>query len=434
MALSAAMASWIGVTLLAGSLLLLDDGQPFPGWRALPPTMGAALLIFAGEFSSACPVRMLRWRPVVVIGVLSYSAYLWHWPLFALYRYGYGEPGILAATMLIAITMALAAVSYRYIEIPTRQSHATFASLVVRQLVAPASILTAASLVVVYGERFGVPLASSHYRFELAQLREITRPAYTFDWICQRQRLTPSELLDARCVSGKSKDAHVAVLMLGDSNAAHYVPMVREIANEAGFSFRNIAIGSCPPLLVNAEPFVDARRIRDCRDSMKLVLTMVPRFPVLIVSASWVAYQERSPEFLDQVEAALRDLAGQGHIVILLGRAPILEGFDRRCAEKALRVPFKQCTDIPQPLSTSVIELNTRLRQFAERTPNVRYFDGNDYLCPNRMCRQKGASGLPRFFDSGHLSVSGATELAQMILQRDGIPGPFADSAAWSAP
>ncbi|HWN84944.1 MAG TPA: acyltransferase, partial [Vicinamibacterales bacterium] len=87
--------SWIGLAgavAIGTSLFLYNDATIFPGVRALVPTLGTAALLFAGSQPHGGPVtRLLASKPFVAIGLISYSVYLWHWPLMAIYRYGYGE-------------------------------------------------------------------------------------------------------------------------------------------------------------------------------------------------------------------------------------------------------------------------------------------------------------------------------------------------------
>ena len=83
--------AWSGVALLIWSLFALSEMDRFPGLNAIPPTLGTALIIFAGHCQRGILFQALSVRPVVWVGLVSYSAYLWHWPLLAFVRYGFGE-------------------------------------------------------------------------------------------------------------------------------------------------------------------------------------------------------------------------------------------------------------------------------------------------------------------------------------------------------
>jgi peptidoglycan/LPS O-acetylase OafA/YrhL len=436
--LASRVAGWVGLALIGASLLAINRLDPFPGWLAIPPTLGAVLLILAGE-QRRTPIPGLASGPLVFIGKISYSAYLWHWPLFAFYRYGYGEPGWPAAIGLLGATLLLAWLSLELIERPTRGTGAGFAVVFGRQFVIPSVVVLVPAFAVVYANRIDLPLASEAYLTQLAAVRETTRPAFTHDWVCQRQRLSEKDLGDPRCVLGAPKDASQAnaepnTILWGDSNAAHYVPMVREFATQAGTRFRNVAVGSCPPILSDPAPFVEAHRLSDCNASATLMAEQIRKYPVVLIAAAWVSYDRRSPRLLESLSTLLHEMVARGQHVVLIGNAPVVTSFDARCQEKALRLPFKHCDMSDVPLPDNVKRINEKLRSLALDTAGVSYFDGNNYLCPEDKCKLLTATHLPRFIDVSHLSVQGSTELGRKVLSAQGLPDEFSGMKRRASP
>jgi peptidoglycan/LPS O-acetylase OafA/YrhL len=114
-----------GIELAAAAMILIpvmvyDSTTQFPGWTAIPPVLGSALLILVSR-SDTMVGRVLASRPFVFVGLLSYSAYLWHQPLYALSRMqGFAEHGWPAYAALIAATFVLAWLSWKYVEGPFR--------------------------------------------------------------------------------------------------------------------------------------------------------------------------------------------------------------------------------------------------------------------------------------------------------------------------
>ena len=219
-------------------------------------------------------------------------------------------------------------------------------------------------------------------------------------------------------------------ILWGDSNAAHYIGMIDAFAQEAGFRFRNVEVGSCSSVDADPTPFVDSKRRSDCLDSLNVVRPYVNEFPVVIMASSWLAYQSRSADFLPTVFATASELARKGKLIILI-KVPVIPGYYRLCREKALSYPFLDCPNITVPLSKEIADVYAKLRLFAEQTENVRYFDATSYLCPNQRCSAFGPDGEPKYFDSGHLTLAASSKLGAEIVSRDGVPGPFALISDW---
>ncbi|SIT09331.1 Peptidoglycan/LPS O-acetylase OafA/YrhL, contains acyltransferase and SGNH-hydrolase domains [Roseivivax lentus] len=117
-----------GLSVLALGAILLpialySEATPFPGLAALPPVLGAALLIWTGGFRTTPAARLLSLAPFVGVGLISYSLYLWHWPVLVAARLWVGD-GLLPATLVvgaIALSLALATLSWRFVERPFRR-------------------------------------------------------------------------------------------------------------------------------------------------------------------------------------------------------------------------------------------------------------------------------------------------------------------------
>lgn len=426
-----APAAAVGALLLAGSLIFLSEDNQFPGLFAVPPTLGVALLIFAGHCRDNWISRLLTLKPLIWIGLISYSAYLWHWPLLAFFRYGYGDVGVLAGVALFSLTILLAWLTYLYVEQPMRRSTESAVQVFVRQFAAPAAIVFVMAWGAVYADRLWPNLFKNEYRRQLADLRDQTRPAYQFDYVCQRQKITVKDTLDEHCKLGDDSGSGPLALLWGDSNAAHYIGMIGTFARASGVRFRNLEIGSCPPIVGDPKPFVDAHRVSDCRESLDAMRPIINESQVVIISASWLSYQAKSAKFLETFFDTAREMAGRGKLVILIGKAPEMVGFDRLCREKALSFPFLDCPTINLPLSPDVANINEKLHQFAQRTANVQYFDATHYLCPDGICSTHGRDGEPLYYDQSHLSMSASWKLGDEILMMDGVPVVFKLIADW---
>jgi len=430
---AALVIGWIGLSLIAGSLFLLTEDMVFPGFLALPPTLGAAMLILAGHCAHNRVSNFLAVKLLVWVGLVSYSAYLWHWPLLAFIRYGHGEVGVIPGIVVLILTFGLAWLSYLYIERPARSSRATAKMVFAVQYIVPAGAIAVLALGAMYIDGYGLRWQSEEYKSSLAALRDRTRPAYLFDYVCQRQRITAADIQNEHCVLGTKGAAQPKVILWGDSNAAHYVGVIGAIAREAGFSFRNIELGSCPPIFANPEPFVNAKRLPDCLGSAATIRVAIQAADIVIISASWTDYLKRSDNFLDIMFSTTQSLSDAGKQVILMAKAPVVTGYDRRCREKALSYPFLECSYGAASATAEVTSVNNRLKAYAERTPNVTYFDITPYLCPAGRCSAFDAAGKSLYYDPSHLSLQASWEIGELILSKVGVPEPFSRISFWPA-
>ncbi|MCB1887570.1 MAG: hypothetical protein KDH20_08175 [Rhodocyclaceae bacterium] len=273
---------------------------------------------------------------------------------------------------------------------------------------------------------YGMHAFSPDYRLALDNARERQRPAYGFRYICQRGRLTPADLRDPECVVGAPGEGEPAILLWGDSNASHYVGIVGAFAAQAGARFRNAENQSCPPIFGDPVPYLFDRDRANCIASIEAVRAHIDRYAVIVLAASWPGYAAAAEGFVDRLTETVLALVGRGKHVVLIGKAPVQNGVDRRCALKAARFPGVDCAVAPAQLDDDVKSINARLRQFAEGHTEVGYFDLTDALCRNQLCAAFDEQGESLYVDPHHLSLPAAWRLGRSMLARDGMPEAFA--------
>lgn len=116
---------YLGIALITASAFLLNDESVFPGLGAFPACLGAALLLASGFREGWCN-KFLTFKPVVYIGKVSYSFYLWHWPFLILAVYRDIQLTALNASLLVITSFAMASFSYHFVEQPFRKTRLTF--------------------------------------------------------------------------------------------------------------------------------------------------------------------------------------------------------------------------------------------------------------------------------------------------------------------
>lgn len=422
---------WLGAGLMFGSLVLLSEQDVFPGWTAVPPTLGTALIILSGLRQSGRLTRFLSFAPMVGIGLVSYSAYLWHWPILAFIRYGYGEVTFSSAVLAFLSTFLLAWLTYRYVEQPARRVRSSAVKVFAFQYVIPAGALAIVCLGAMYLDGYGLRNHLWNYRAELASTLERNAGAYSFDYVCQKQRIREFDLKDARCVVGPSPEEGARVILWGDSNASHYVGMLGSFAKAAGFNFRNVAVGACPGVDGDPEPFVWANRLADCRESLNVIRSAVEGYDVVIMASSWSRTGAEAVAFYEVISSTAQRLAAAGKLVILLGKIPTIDGYDHRCEEKALSVPFRDCPNPRNPVAPEIAEMNAKLKSLAANTENLAYFEATDYLCPGGICSAFDDKGLRVYRDFQHVMMNASWRFGEKILAAEGLPDAFAVIKPW---
>ncbi|MFO0690669.1 MAG: acyltransferase family protein [Myxococcota bacterium] len=421
--------AWLGLAAIGASLFGLSERDVFPGLRAIPPTAGTTLVILAGHFAPGRLSRLLALRPMVWIGLLSYSAYLWHWPLLAFLRYGHPDFGPLAGMAVFALTFVLAWATYRFVEQPARHVSWPFSRVFLLQYGLPGGALVLLAVVAMRLDGYGLQARDAEYRASLAAMQQQVLPPFHFPSVCQRQLATPALLEDPVCVVGAKGEAPPRAILWGDSNAAHYVGVLQAFAEAAGFRFRNVAVGACPAIDGDPAPLVLPHRLKDCRASLALVRPVVETYPVVVLAVSWIRYEDTERLFAD-AQATIRRLAGEGKQVVVLGKIPEIPGYDRRCREKALRYPGLVCPRWTSPVLPEIAAMNERLRAFAATVPNVAYYDVTEALCREGTCSAFDADGRALYYDTGHLTQEASLALGRAIVAREGVPAPFRAIAA----
>lgn len=414
-----------GLAMVLASAILVSEHGIFPGLAALPPTIGAALIILGGGIGGNPVSRLLSVTLLRGIGIISYPAYLWHWPLLAFYRYGYGEPGALAGPVLFVVALLLAALTYRYVEQPAKRIRAIRRKGVYAGFAASSFTLAALGTAFVYADRVFPSLLESDYARQLAAARALNLSTVHADDVCLRKVLTAADLANTHCAIGSGARPAKRVLLMGDSNAAHYVGIISAFAERGEFRFRNLEVGSCPPVIGDVSPFVQARRLVACTASHQVWSSAIAEADVLILGGAWSSYVQASSSFLPMFQAQVRQYAAMGKTVLILGKVPPIPAYDGLCREKAIRYPLMQCKAPPNEMPEDIARINSQLRRFAESVPNVRYFDVEAIICPGGKCSAYGVNKAGLYFDQSHLSVQGSLEIGRRIHEATGMPHAF---------
>lgn len=397
-----------GLALIAAGTALVGKTVLFPGWWALLPTVGAALLISAGPAA-----RVNRWllaHPVMVfIGTISYPLYLWHWPLLSFATiYQGGVPTVEQRAVLVAAAVILSVLTYWCVERPIRfgpvdRRRAAVAFAALCAVIGLGGQAIATGGIKSYASRFGVdPVVQAVGEWAYPTPEMVGE---TFQRHLLRKVGTGAE----------------SILFFGDSNMEQYWPRVQMLheqlpaARDKTINF--LTFGGCPPILDVTEvlhPYCEGFV------SAGIELTRQRDIRTVVIGAHWWSYftaavgyeikgvRLRTPEGADMALNALTDMVREfvadGRKVYVILNIPSGDAMDPKTMIKRHLTSFELT---PRPVSLATLPqqtaLTARMRTELERI-GAEVIDPLDYLCGNTgECPTITPDGVPIYKDAGHL-------------------------------
>lgn len=435
---AAVAAGWLGVAAIAGSAVALDTSTPFPGVMALPATLGAALVIAVGGTERYGPVALLRLAPMQFLGGISYTLYLWHWPLLVVLTARVADPTLPAVVGTVAVAVVLAYLTSRFVERPVWHSAGLARrpgmALTVGAACTVLSVCAGLSFQVVGPARPDSAAVRNALGAAVLTAEDTTgagRPVDRAESVVPDPSTARDDLpsvyrdrchvdLDERevrrCVYGDRRSA-VTVALIGDSHAAQWVPALRSLAERRNWRLLTYTKSQCPVLDVDVVGG-DGRRPNDSCVSWNRELRqrLTADRPNLIVTSSYnySAYRDG------------RVLTGAA------GRAALVDGMRRAWQSFAVATPVLVLRDTPAPrldiaecvsahreqLTRCAVPREEALRGIgplqvdaAKGLPGVRLADLNDAICPADRCAAV-IGGVLVYRDTNHLTATYARTLA----------------------
>jgi peptidoglycan/LPS O-acetylase OafA/YrhL len=232
-----------GIAMLAVSVMGFSEFTIFPGFAALIPVLGTAMLIHSGAHGETTTVRYLSVRPLVFVGLISYSLYLWHWPVIVFAQYYSVVPLTPVATVLMfGVIFALAIASWRYVEMPFRRKRVAAAR---RQMFHVSTAATAAIVAVALVSLHGQGLPG-----RAGQDTAILHPEEDPEWLrwdqCEHRSRVPGGA-GQPCSLGAG-DETPSFMLWGASHARALASSVDRSAARNGLSGELAVASGCPPL------------------------------------------------------------------------------------------------------------------------------------------------------------------------------------------
>jgi peptidoglycan/LPS O-acetylase OafA/YrhL len=413
-----------GLAAVLVAVLTFDQSTVFPGWAALLPVLGATSLIWSGTQGTTWVGRVLGHRVLVWVGLLSYSLYLWHWPIYV-YANAISADGIqaLEAVGWIGLSVALAWATLKWVELPFREK---------RLLGSRRSILVGALAAVVAVTAIGAVIRSKDgFPHRLTDREQ--EYAYSREWHAGQMdcmMLRDDNVPDKACLAGKDEQAPATQLFWGDSHAAALWPAIENMAKNEGRQVWLYSLSACPPISSK-----DTRE--QCQAFNEHVMQRVVSLGIkdVVLASNWGYYLygfESSDKFLmlnphdtkaeserrmgAAITARVAALRNAGVQVWLFKQVPLQhKGAVERLTSL---VRAGRATDgLGRPLE-EVLErdrfVDDLFDSMSSADPGVHIIDPKPFMCPDGVCRIE-ADGHLLYKDLDHLSDAGGARMTPLF-------------------
>jgi peptidoglycan/LPS O-acetylase OafA/YrhL len=402
------VAGMVGIVLMGAALLLYHTWTPFPGLAAVPPCLGTALVIAAGESGDHFVGRLLSLKPVVFVGLISYSLYLWHWPLVVFYKFGFTVIGGLnhhqSQALLLTLSLMMAILSWRFVEIPFRSGalRVNRRTLFGGAAIATVAVVIGCSSVV---EEQGLPSRFTEQARDVAayiHTDPVDNQDQFRDGICfiSSETSTLKDYSVSKCLPERKQKT---ILVLGDSHAAAMWWGFDQVL--AGVNVMQATASGCKPVL-NQRP----RQQAGCTEIMNYALKeYLPSHKVdaVLIEARW---EEDDLASLGETIAWLRQ---RGIPAILFG--PIVQYDSSLPRLLAMSINENDPLLPRRHLESFVKPLDLQMEELARDTWHVPYVSMRGIFCGDDSCTQYGAPGVPLLSDYGHLTKAGSILAARKV-------------------
>ena len=406
----------LGLALIFSSAFLLNQNSPFPGALALPPVLGAGLILWIGRSSTL--IRALLANPVTVwVGRISYPLYLWHWPLLASLHMEQGaEAESFSLAAMAGLSIVLAAITYHGVEKPLNVLKSKVATQVTLLVLA---VFVAISGVVVTKAK-GFPARFPDMPLELA----IEKPPFPKEWRFGRCFLISTQTFKdyaGECFGEDLKPAldgassGPRILLWGDSYAAHLYPgLFKEWGQRAKIT--QLTAMACPPM-----DGISIREYPNCQSNFDGVLNYLKThsFDTIIFAANWDGLLKRNgPELLEATLKKLRALGVRN--LVIYGPPPLWQ----KPLPSLMMIEFVKHKDQDLPVrlkatqSEKTLTNEIWLRDLA-KTYQFRYVSLFAPLCDDSGCLALSDGHLTSL-DDGHLTKAGSEALFECLPCLDG--------------
>jgi len=403
------IASILGILLIIIPSIMLTKASLFPGLNAFWPCLGAVLLILSGKEKGEKGVinNILEFRGIIFLGLLSYSMYLWHWPIIVFIKYlGYELTSPLVL-MVVGVTILLSYFSWKFVEQPFRYKFKYGFSKTMLYFLVPSLLIT--------GLIYGVIDGYDGFPNRFPNLTEFNKKVNFPDEVrsnCGKNgEIDNSEGCNIGVVKKK-----VDGILIGDSFANHSAYFMDVLAKDANMQFQVSSV-SYYPLLENLD-FPDKHGFG--RDYGRKRFEYAKTKDLICIASFWESITDDSDNYY-QILTAIEELVVLQKNVVIIDHLRMTSEADlhkmklhktkigAHFFKKDLLIPFSKRSE------------KYIINEIRKRFPSVTIIDLNDVMCVDGTCDYEIDEQII-YRDLCHLNISGSRQVAKKYLEEKGNP------------
>jgi len=386
----------IGLTAIVASIFAYDRGTPFPSLYTLMPVIGVVLVIL-NSHQDTLVSKFLSNRLFVGIGLISYSLYLWHQPIFALTRqFLVDDFSHRLAIALIFVILILSYFTWKFIEQPARKFK--------KSGYEGKHILYISTLMIVVMASIGIVghIERGHPERNPNLLRLAQNGGLSFE-------CSGAELDDSRCMSASNP----SVALWGDSHAMHLAKALEIAFPEIGL--HQLTLSDCPPVPGYMDaPVKAAITCNEFNSRVHSYLTENTNSPIktVIVASSRSVSNE---DTIDAFQASIRQLQKNGTRVILVSSTPRFQNVEQ-CITLSMR-GVRNLNDCSYNLTEAENVDDFSDLEALANSLDIEFINLSEFICSHGICHMN-IEGKLVLRDAGHLTNEIQTELARYFREK----------------
>lgn len=404
-----------------------DINVGFPNGYAVVLCIATGALLALGQQSrQSLSTRLLSVKPVVFIGLISYSLYIWHWPVFVLIRYLDIKETTTVLLLAFSFVFILAYCSWRFIEKPARQFHRIkWGYTLLYLFIIPVLIIHLCDYAIQKHE--GYPQRFEEIVRVDAQLKQYASVQRT---LCLQEK---SVEVNPDCHVGVKNAASKTALMIGDSYSNHFWGFMDTLAQKANVSILAHATAACLSLPDVTQYDWNIKRYQACHEQTERYFKMIKEnhYDFVIIGQNWNGYLNGkliidnpsipAKEYIeDALDKALAIIVTSGSRPVLI-KSIALSGNPHECffdhIKRGRAYDAKQCDfNLAKEQEKQQWQEDMFLRM-KNKYAQLIIIDPKKVQCPEGLCKTD-IDGVPVFRDAGHLTDYASYRLAGMYLQR----------------